>query len=46
MLVVGRAMPVLEADCHSEIIAHEGTAKPFGLMFRALDDLKPGEAYL
>ena len=42
MVVLGRAMPVVEAD-----IA-EGAANdaPFGLMFRALDDLKPGEVYL
>lgn len=45
-MLVGRAMPVLEADCHGEIVAAEGGPRPFGLMFRALDDLKPGEVYI
>lgn len=45
-MVVGHAMPVLEADCAGEIVAHSGRAEPFGLMFRALDDLKPGEIYI
>lgn len=49
MIVVGRAMTVLEADVFSE--AEDGTAnpisaKPFGLMFEALDSLKPGEVYI
>ncbi|MBN9011195.1 MAG: RraA family protein [Rhizobiales bacterium] len=39
-MVVGRAMTVLEAD--TEL----GTDEGFGLMFRALDDLKPGEVYI
>jgi regulator of RNase E activity RraA len=48
MVVIGRAMPVLEADVFGEIV--EGSAnplmsQPFGLMFRALDDLKPNEVY-
>jgi regulator of RNase E activity RraA len=46
MVVVGRAMPVLEADCAGEEVGHSGRAEPFGLMFRALDDLKPGEVYI
>jgi regulator of RNase E activity RraA len=46
MVVVGRAMPVIEADCSGSTIAHTGESQPFGLMFRALDDLKPGEVYL
>lgn len=58
MLVVGRAMPVLEADFFVEdeaagaaapVAASAGrelSRKPFGLMFEALDDLKPGEVYL
>ena len=46
MMVVGRAMPVLEADCCGEQVGHSGRAEPFGLMFRALDDLKPGEVYV
>ncbi len=48
MVVVGRAMPVLEADVFSESESGMGplSEKPFGLMFRALDDLKPGEVYV
>ena len=45
-VVVGRAMTVLEADCAGEMVAHSGRAEPFGLMFRALDDLKSGEIYI
>jgi len=41
MVVVGRAMPVLEADLHGE-----AAAKPFGLMLEALDDLKHDEVYV
>jgi 4-hydroxy-4-methyl-2-oxoglutarate aldolase len=40
LTIVGRAMPVLEAD------TAEDQDKSFGLMFRALDDLKPGEVYI
>lgn len=46
--LLGRAMPVLETD----IFPYEGPKqnpvmdKPFGLMFEALDDLKPGEIYV
>lgn len=46
MVVVGRAMPVLEADCSGEAVGHSGKAEPFGLMFRALDELKAGEVYV
>jgi len=46
MMVVGRAMPVLEADCVGDVVAHTGETDGFGLMFRALDDLKPGEVYV
>jgi len=46
MMVVGRAMPVLEADCVGDVVAHTGRTDGFGLMFRALDDLKPGEVYV
>ncbi|WP_207476656.1 RraA family protein [Arenibaculum pallidiluteum] len=45
-LVVGRAMPVLEADCCGEVVGHSGRAEAFGLMFQALDDLKPDEVYI
>lgn len=46
MTIMGRAMPVLEADCVGDEVAHTGQADGFGLMFRALDDLKPGEVYV
>lgn len=47
MVVIGRAMPVLEADVFvEERPGGDGAmAKRFGLMFRALDDLRPGEVY-
>ncbi len=45
-VLVGRAMPVLEADCYGESIAHTGEANSFGLMFRALDELRNGEVYI
>jgi regulator of RNase E activity RraA len=49
MVVVGRAMPVLSGDVFAEKV--EGSANPisarsFGLMLQALDDLRPGEIYL
>src|SRR5579863_2177156 len=40
MVVVGRAMPVLEADCFGK------GDRPFGLMLHALDDLRPNEVYV
>lgn len=48
MVVVGRAMTVLEADVYAESAAGVNPLMqhPFGLMFRALDDLRPGEVYL
>ncbi|MBL8131539.1 MAG: RraA family protein [Anaerolineae bacterium] len=49
MVVIGRAMPVLEADMFEEKSssgANPLLAKPFGLMLEALDDLKPHEVYL
>ena len=46
MVAVGRAMPVLEADCCGEVVGHSGKAEAFGLMFRALDSLQPGEVYV
>jgi regulator of RNase E activity RraA len=49
MVAVGRAMPVLEADFHEDLFAGSNnplSAKPFGLMLEALDDLKPNEIYL
>jgi len=44
MIVVGRAMPVLEAD-RADVPA-ELLDKPFGVMLEALDDLKKGEVYI
>jgi regulator of RNase E activity RraA len=49
MVVIGRAMPVLEMDDDggegpgrkSEVLN-----RPFGLMLSALDDLRPGEVYV
>lgn len=44
-MIAGRAMTVQEADCAVDV-ATNGGAKPFGLMFEALDGLKPGEIYI
>lgn len=49
MVVAGRAMTVLEADClflEADEPAYGGRHRPFGLMFDALDDLKPNEVYV
>lgn len=46
MVVAGRAMTVLEADCAGQTVGHLDRAQPFGLMFEALDDLKPMEIYI
>ncbi len=49
MMLVGTAMPVLEADTYAlrEEAAHNTLLKkPFGLMFEALDDLKTDEVYI
>ena len=49
MVVIGRAMTVLEADVFAaqiESSANPLMAKPFGLMLEALDDLKAGEVYV
>jgi len=49
MILLGRAMPVLEADVHAENIADSANPlmkKSFGLMLEALDDLKPREIYV
>jgi regulator of RNase E activity RraA len=49
MVVIGRAMTVLEADIFAESHDPSGTdvmSEPFGLMFQALDDLKAGEVYI
>lgn len=49
MVIVGRAMPVLETGCHaaSEPGGHGPLSqRPFGLLFEALDDLQRHEVYL
>ena len=48
MRIVGRAMPVLEADVINDGTRSAGplSGKPFGLMLEALDDLKAGEIYI
>ena len=51
MRIVGRAMPVLEADVIEAGAGRPASrgplaGKPFGLMLEALDDLKPGEVYI
>ncbi len=49
MVVVGRAMPVLEADVFEEsskMTNNPMMKKPFGIMFEALDSLKPNEVYI
>ena len=49
MMVAGRAMTVLEADCFEEL-SHGSQnpimGKPFGLMLEALDDLKENDVYI
>lgn len=49
MVVIGRAMPVLEADDtggEGPDRANPTLNQPFGLMLRALDDLKTNEVYI
>jgi regulator of RNase E activity RraA len=49
MILVGRAMPVIETDYPEagDETGHSGvTAKPFGLMLEALDELRSGEVYI
>ena len=49
MVVIGRAMPVLEANCFAATEPEgqsELSRKPFGLLFEALDDLKRNEVYV
>ena len=49
MMVVGRAMPVLEADDAGGEGPGRANAmlnQPFGLMLKALDDLKLNEVYV
>jgi len=49
MVIIGRAMPVLESDISGEIVESKGKPeldKRFGSMFEALDDLKEDEVYI
>ena len=48
MRVLGRAMTVFTADYPGGIMDGQSdwSRMPFGLLFRALDDLKPGEVYV
>ena len=48
MVILGRAMPVLEADFFAESNGgHSAVSnQAFGLMFEALDDLKTNEVYM
>lgn len=46
MVVLGRAMPVQEADVSDLPDAHPLINKPFGVMLEALDDLMPDEVYI
>lgn len=49
MVVIGRAMPVLEADVFGEVVEDSRNnimKKPFGIMFEALDDLRQNEVYI
>ncbi len=46
MVVVGRAMPVLEADISGVTIRSGEGDGPFGLMFEAVDDLAANEVYI
>ncbi|MEZ8055951.1 MULTISPECIES: RraA family protein [Vibrio] len=47
MVIIGRAMTVLEADFFGDHKGHSALSKkPFGRMFEALDDLKENEVYI
>lgn len=49
MVVIGRAMPVLEADVFDEVVEETHNPvmrKPFGIMFEALDSLQEDEVYI
>ena len=49
MAAIGRAMTVLEADFFQDVgpeTRNPLSAKPFGLLFEALDDLAQGEIYI
>jgi hypothetical protein len=49
MVLIGRAMPVLSGDVFQEVVersANAMSAKPFGLMLEAVDDLGLNEIYV
>lgn len=49
MRLLGRAMPVLSGDVFEGCVegsANSMSARPFGLMLEALDDLRPNEIYI
>ncbi len=49
MRLLGRAMPVLSGDVFEECVegsTNSMSARPFGLMLEALDDLRPNEIYI
>ena len=49
MIIVGRSMPVLEADVFAgahDAASNSVMSRPFGLMLQALDDLRPDEVYV
>lgn len=47
MVILGRAMPVLEADFYGDFKGYNDiSSKSFGKMFEALDDLKEDEVYI
>ena len=48
MVIIGRAMPVLEANFFADTMHGRASisSRPFGLMFEALDDLKKDEVYV
>lgn len=48
MVILGHAMPVLEADYFQQSGPGNSalSEKPFGLMFHALDDLQTNEVYI
>lgn len=49
MVVIGRAMTVLEADVFEDSSSSKNNpvmSRAFGLLFEALDDLKPNEVYV
>jgi regulator of RNase E activity RraA len=45
-VMAGTAMPVLEADCFGDVQGYDGKPNAFGLMFRALDSLRPDDVYI